>query len=619
VGPTGRILFLEDMPFDLSGPTFNVKDYGGKADGRSDDTSPLLAAYRAASVSGERTPTLYFPAGNWRISAPLIIDRPLRILVDSGTITTSAAYGIVFRSGARGSSLAGRNGFSAIRRAGASTGSGALVALDSASEIRIAQLELDGNGGNISTKGEHFHGLFVASSSKVTLKNLYVHDNQGDAIDLYGAGLDDVSIENTLVRNLGRAGLDLTQLTGVGLLVRNFACIVGNRIATASSKGECVHSEPAGGVVRTSNWRFSNLFLSGAGIGIASNTIGGILENVSLSEFSIVVREGNGISIAGAQDVVISDGDIVGDTLVDPKYVAIKITELAPSPRTGRIIVTRTKVRGFNASRRSGAVYLTSSGLGNAQSVAPVLSARQTLNGHLVDGVYSYTATSIIDGIEYPAGAPVKFYVKNGGGRAAITLTWQPPSGLAMAVISGYRIYGRDEPRAGALVSVPPGPHPGWTDDGTAAADKARPPQFASAYGHVTLGPALTIDQTRAGSGIYIATPWPYVTITGDTIRHSGDRCIAFNSGAMHFAVNQTECSDYSTIGLDITARDRSVEDGRITDNRFWTHNPAGKTGIRLPSRELFSQVVMERNELSANAVPVINGRLGRMDSPTQR
>ncbi len=48
---------------------YNVKDYGAKGDGRSDDTTALQQAIGAAGASGQG---LFFPGGTYRTTAPLI-------------------------------------------------------------------------------------------------------------------------------------------------------------------------------------------------------------------------------------------------------------------------------------------------------------------------------------------------------------------------------------------------------------------------------------------------------------------------------------------------------------------------------------------------------------------
>lgn len=50
---------------------YNVKSYGAKGDGTTDDTAAIKAAFSAANTTGGR---IYFPYGNYRITEPLTID-----------------------------------------------------------------------------------------------------------------------------------------------------------------------------------------------------------------------------------------------------------------------------------------------------------------------------------------------------------------------------------------------------------------------------------------------------------------------------------------------------------------------------------------------------------------
>ena len=491
----GRVFFVEAPPFQLPEPVFNVRTYGATGDGRADDLRSIMAAYAAATAKSVPLATLYFPPGKWRTSDAIVLDHPIRILIDSGSLVTAGPYAFVFKRGSDGSFIRGRNGATLLARDRPKS-TGALLYIDSSSRISISELDIDGNGDRASVRSEHAHGILLKSSSDLLLKNLYIHGNQGDAIDIYGVGVDRVRVENVYVRDLGRAGLDLTHLSGAGLSVNNFACSVGNRVSTVS-EGECVHSEPAGSEVSTSDWHFSNLFLDGAGIGVASNSVGGMVKTVSISDFRIRVGNANGISIAGAQDVTISDGDILGDSSAGAStFVAIKVSEIKPVARTGRVQVSRVHIRNFRVPKKAGVIYLTSS-----------------------------------------------------------------------------------------------------ANDGN------------QAFGHVTLGPGITIEQALGGSAIYFATEWPYVSIVGDTIRHVADRCIVFNAGAVHFDVLNNVCTDYGSAGVEVVARNRPVSDGRILNNELMPNVPKGKIGINLPGDPLVARVLVNNNKTEGNEWPLVVGK----------
>jgi hypothetical protein len=70
-----------DWARNISGSTYNVKDYGAIGDGVTDDTTTVQAAIDAISSAGG---TLLFPSGIYRIDTTLTIDKPLQIIGDGG-------------------------------------------------------------------------------------------------------------------------------------------------------------------------------------------------------------------------------------------------------------------------------------------------------------------------------------------------------------------------------------------------------------------------------------------------------------------------------------------------------------------------------------------------------
>jgi len=74
-------------------PFFNVRAYGAVGDSTTDDRAAIKAAYNAMPARGG---TLYFPAGRYRISDSIIIDKPITILGDGMTTGyNDSAYLIV--------------------------------------------------------------------------------------------------------------------------------------------------------------------------------------------------------------------------------------------------------------------------------------------------------------------------------------------------------------------------------------------------------------------------------------------------------------------------------------------------------------------------------------------
>ena len=67
-------------PTPVPTPTFNVMNYGAKADGVTDDSAAILAAINAAAGQG-----VYVPAGKYRLAAPLTVPNGAHLLGASMT------------------------------------------------------------------------------------------------------------------------------------------------------------------------------------------------------------------------------------------------------------------------------------------------------------------------------------------------------------------------------------------------------------------------------------------------------------------------------------------------------------------------------------------------------
>jgi hypothetical protein len=337
-----------------------------------------------------------------------------------------------------------------------------------------------------------------------------------------------------------------------------------------------------------------------------------VLTGVSISWFKIIDSDATGISVAGAQDIAVSNGSIsFDDSSRDTTHVAIKVTEVDPVPRTGRITISHLSINGFRLIKKAGAIHFTSSATERTtDAVAPLLVLTQGVGGSLKDGTYSYLATSVIDSVETPSRSPKSITIRNGNGRASITLRWEAIGTLYGSYPpTGYRIYGRQPNAEGLLVTLLVGSGQSWTDDGTGSPGGARPPIAQAALGHVVIGPGVTVSDTKEGSGVFFNTVWPHTSIVGDTIRGAGDHCIAFNSSVMYFEIRNNECVDFGTVGIGLSARGNfPTSFGRISGNRLWNHTTRGKTGIRLQNDSLLSEIEIDNNDLRGNANPIVVG-----------
>jgi len=147
----------------------NVKDYGAKGDGTTDDTTALSDALAALVAAGGGT--LYIPPGTYIGSLTLIGLSNINI--------EGAGWSSVIK-------LPDGSNTNAIRVSGCTN-------------IRISNLALDGNRDNVSTSGVIYAiclGIYIVGGSEyVTVEGCYLHDFWGAGIMMEGAG--DPLIPNT--------------------------------------------------------------------------------------------------------------------------------------------------------------------------------------------------------------------------------------------------------------------------------------------------------------------------------------------------------------------------------------------------------------------------------------
>lgn len=122
---------------------FNVKSYGAKGDGTTDDTTAIQAAITAASSGG----VVFFPVGTYKISSPL---------------TLSVASTALMGTGA-GSTIIASSGFS-----------GAQMILCSAANTGVWDLAIQGGPSTTYSSNPATNGIQVTGAINVQLQNLLI-------------------------------------------------------------------------------------------------------------------------------------------------------------------------------------------------------------------------------------------------------------------------------------------------------------------------------------------------------------------------------------------------------------------------------------------------------------
>lgn len=168
----------------------NVKDYGAKGDGSTDDTTAIQTAITAV---GALHGTLFFPEGTYVISAALDLGwnqcQGLKLQgagaggYRSGTVgsiikqTSTTAHGIVCHD------TVGFSMSDMVLR-GPGSGSGDGIHFTWAANTNIVNIRLD----NVIVGYFGGHGISTQTMITSSLRNVTSHDNGGDGFHLYGGG-----------------------------------------------------------------------------------------------------------------------------------------------------------------------------------------------------------------------------------------------------------------------------------------------------------------------------------------------------------------------------------------------------------------------------------------------
>lgn len=117
---------------DKGGQVFNVRAYGAKMDGTTDDASAIQAAIAAMPSGGG---TLLFPDGNCKIGTSITLNKPVRVDLGAGTYTatttafTIASSGVMIRGKGTNTTILQTTGMSALISTSGNTQGGVITDL----------------------------------------------------------------------------------------------------------------------------------------------------------------------------------------------------------------------------------------------------------------------------------------------------------------------------------------------------------------------------------------------------------------------------------------------------------------------------------------------------------
>ncbi len=170
----------------LSGEVFNVKRYGAKGDGVTNDTAAIQATV-AASAGAD----IVFPPGTYLVSSTVG-------LFTAGTRVFGYGAKIKRKDGTCTTHSPATSSYSY----GFSPNNGQMFHIDVAG-VEFYGLEIDGNKlNNISTSNDQGDGFELVGATRCVVEDCYIHDIFRDAITL-GSVSDDNTIHNNRIFNVG--------------------------------------------------------------------------------------------------------------------------------------------------------------------------------------------------------------------------------------------------------------------------------------------------------------------------------------------------------------------------------------------------------------------------------
>ena len=128
---------------------YNVKDYGAKGDGTTDDTTAIQNAFNAVSTAGGGL--VFFPQGTYVIASDITVP-------SNCTIEGAGRDSILFAKASTSPNLLNCSG---------------------SSHIIISKLQLNGNKANVTILGIQYtqeNGIYLHNSDDITIRDCYIHD-----------------------------------------------------------------------------------------------------------------------------------------------------------------------------------------------------------------------------------------------------------------------------------------------------------------------------------------------------------------------------------------------------------------------------------------------------------
>lgn len=293
------ISILTTLVWQLPAQTIvNVKQYGAKGNGKTDDTYAILKAVDRVNQLG-RNVTLYFPKGVYIVKPQKINDgagpaflpidilnfkdcAQLTIKGDKGTrirFASNLYYGTFQKAGNRINPLSGVTTDYNVRVA---VGSG--IILSSCTDVQVTNLEIDGNSAGFITGGQFGDvgyqidndGIFIQDSRNITINNVFAHHFGRDGIMVlnktpngFATPNQKIVVKNSRFENNGRQGF--SWCGGIGFTADNTSFSFTGKGKFNSPPGAGIDFEPNGGYV-VKDGLFTNCVIqNNSGVGVLAD------------------------------------------------------------------------------------------------------------------------------------------------------------------------------------------------------------------------------------------------------------------------------------------------------------------------------------------------------------
>lgn len=295
---------------------YNVKDYGAKGDGATNDTAACQAAINAAAASGNGT--VFFSAGTYILGSDLSVGSNITILgAGRATILKAAANSITNCLNASGSS-----------------------------HVLISDLQIDGNKANVqqlATQYTKLNGIYLHNSDDITIVRCYIHDCYVSGIMANGGCTNLIISDNRMMANYDNQiyirAQDTTPYTvcsygtitgnvcsggsfsGIQILGSSYYSITGNTCYSngpTAAQGDGIGSEGASYLTITGNTCYNNgiqgihiRFTSEVGSNqISSHVV--VADNICYNHTS-GNGDAGGIAIDDSDDIIVSGNLVYGN------------------------------------------------------------------------------------------------------------------------------------------------------------------------------------------------------------------------------------------------------------------------------------------------------------------